>query len=73
MGNHASLSPLLAAFRRHLRAERHDRQARRALQAELSHYNTPAERLELWAIMDRHTPQQTAELRDIVGHQVVPG
>jgi hypothetical protein len=73
MGHHASLSPLFAAFRRHLHADRDARQARLALEGDLRHYNTPAERLELWAIMDRHTPQQTAELRDIVGHQVVPG
>jgi hypothetical protein len=69
MGHDASLSPLLAAYRRHLRAQRVARRARRALALELSHYSTPAERLELGAILDRHSPHQTAELRDIVGRQ----
>jgi hypothetical protein len=36
------------------------------LVAELSHYTTPAERLDLEATLDRHPDEDTAEIREIL-------
>jgi hypothetical protein len=66
MGHPASISPLLSACRRYIRNDRQARRARRDLAAELGHYSSQGDRAELGAIMDRHTPEETAEMRDIL-------
>jgi hypothetical protein len=66
MGHPAAISPLMSAFRRYLRNERQARRVRRALTLELGHYTSTGDRRELGAIMDRHTPEETAEMRDIL-------
>jgi hypothetical protein len=48
----------------HLRAAR---RARRRLSAEVAGFASAAERAELEQILDRHTPEQTREIRAILG------
>jgi hypothetical protein len=67
----ASISPLLDHFRRALGHRRAASRARADLCRELAQYNTPADRLELEAIMDRHTAEETEELRAILGHPAI--
>jgi hypothetical protein len=43
------------------------RQRSKRLQEELASYNTPAERLELDAIVSRHTTEEIAELEEMLG------
>jgi hypothetical protein len=45
---------------------RSERSSRRLLVRELAEYRTPAERLELDAILDRYPPDETRELRRIL-------
>jgi hypothetical protein len=54
-----------------LAARRAQRQARRRLERELASYSSPAERLELEAMIDRHSPEETREVRDILARQTV--
>ena len=46
------------------RARRAERTERNRLRAELASYRTPAERLELEAMLARHSPDEVAELRE---------
>lgn len=47
------------------------RQRSRKLADELASYSTPAERLELDAILSRHTEAEIAELEALLNHQAV--
>jgi hypothetical protein len=53
----------LASIRHDFRSDRQARAARRALQHELSSYTTPAELNDLEAILDRHSDEDTADIR----------
>jgi hypothetical protein len=48
------------------RTLRHERQR---LERELASYDTPAARLELEAMLERHSPEETAEIRRILERQ----
>ena len=52
-----------ARFRARFRARRAERAERNRLRAELASYRTPAERADLEAILERHTPEEIADLR----------
>jgi hypothetical protein len=52
----------ISNLRTQLAARRVVRQRTRKLEAELASYSTPAERLELDAILSRHTADEIAEL-----------
>jgi hypothetical protein len=52
----------IASLRSQLAARRVVRQRSRQLEQELASYNTPAQRLELDAILSRHTESEIAEL-----------
>ena len=45
------------------RARRAERAERNRLRAELASYRTPAERADLEAILERHTPEEISDLR----------
>jgi hypothetical protein len=53
----------LTAIRRDIRGGRDARAARRTLQHELSSYTTPSELNDLEAILDRHSDEDTADIR----------
>ncbi len=53
----------LTSIRHDARGHREARAARRALQHELSSYNTPSELNDLDAILDRHSDEDTADIR----------
>ncbi|HEX4258364.1 MAG TPA: hypothetical protein VH089_24975 [Streptosporangiaceae bacterium] len=53
----------LKAIRHDFRGDRQARAARRALQHELSSYTTEAELNDLEAILDRHSDEDTADIR----------
>ena len=53
----------LAAIRHEVRDSREARAARRTLQHELSSYNTASELNDLEAILDRHSDEETADIR----------
>ena len=53
----------LAAIRRDFRGDREARAARRALQRELASYTSPSELNDLEAILDRHSDEETADIR----------
>ena len=59
----------VAMLRDALSARRAERLERQQLERELASYSTPAERLELEAMIDRHSPEETHEVRDILGRQ----
>jgi chromosome segregation and condensation protein ScpB len=54
-------------LRSQLAERRMVRQRSRRLEEELASYNTPAERLELDAILGRHTSEEIAELEEMLG------
>jgi hypothetical protein len=66
VSNPLSISPLIAVVRAELRAQRCERRARQELRADLAQYNSPTERAELQAIMERHSHEETAEIRAIL-------
>ena len=47
------------------------RQRSKQLETELASYSTPAERLELEAIMSRHTAEEIAELEEMLSHAAI--
>ena len=47
------------------------RQRGRRLEAELASYSTPAERLELDAILSRHTAEEIAELESMLSRSAM--
>jgi hypothetical protein len=55
--------------RQRARSRRATRRARRALGAELAHYANEADRLEIQAIIGRHSAEESAEVRAILGMQ----
>jgi hypothetical protein len=55
--------PTLRSSFRRLRAERREL---RALRDELAQYSTPAQRLELWELLRRHSPEETAQVRALI-------
>jgi hypothetical protein len=59
----------IGAVRTALQNRRAERLERRRLSAELAAFVTPAERLELDFMMDRHTLEETAEIRGILNSQ----
>jgi hypothetical protein len=61
----------LASLRSRLGAQKAARRAYRELRAELATYNRPGDRLELLAIMERHTPTETAPIRAILTEQSI--
>ena len=56
----------ISALRSELTARRMVRQRNRRLGAELASFSSPAERLELEAILSRHTAEQVAELEAMI-------
>jgi hypothetical protein len=60
------LSPRWAAARDDLRTRRACRTSRRRLERELASYTTPAEQLELDAILDRADPKAADEIRRLI-------
>jgi hypothetical protein len=55
-----------AALRDEMRARRRARENRRALEAELAAFSSPADQLELDAILERHSDAEAIEVRRIV-------
>ena len=64
-----STTSTITILRDALAARRTERRERQQLERELASYSTPAERLELEAMIDRHSPEETHEVRDILGRQ----
>lgn len=64
MGHTRSITQLRSAWAGH----RAYRVARRDLARELADFKSPAERLELEAIVERHSAEETREIRVIMRH-----
>jgi hypothetical protein len=58
-----TLGRRLTAIRDDLRGNREARAARRSLQHELASYSTQSELNDLDAILDRHSDEETADIR----------
>jgi hypothetical protein len=67
--NTYSPAPLWAAIRKELRETREARAARKTLERELAGYTSPRDLNDLDAILDRHTDQETADIRRIIAAQ----
>jgi hypothetical protein len=61
--NTRPLGRRLAAIRRDFRGDRAARAERRTLQRELSSYTSQADLNDLEAILDRHSDEETADIR----------
>ena len=61
-----SMSSAIATVRATVAARRTRRRDRARLAAELASFTTVAERLELDAMLERHTAEQTREVREIL-------
>ncbi|HEV7825645.1 MAG TPA: hypothetical protein VGP02_12120 [Mycobacteriales bacterium] len=61
----------VAMLRDAVSARRAERLERRRLERELATYTTPAERLELDAMIERYAPEETRRVRAIVARQRV--
>ena len=59
----------LQALRAELATRRTARNNRRELARQLAAYDTPAARLEIEAVLDRHDPADTEEIRSILRQQ----
>ena len=66
MAHRISLLPILAAARDDLRSRRASRAARMTLVHELASYSTPADQIELDAILDRADPAAADEIRPLI-------
>ena len=66
MSHRISFSPILAAARDDLRSRRASRAARMTLVRELASYSTPADQIELDAILDRADPDAADEVRQLI-------
>ena len=66
MSHRISFSPILAAAREDLRSRRASRAARMTLVRELAGYSTPAEQIEMDAILDRADPDAADEVRQLI-------
>lgn len=60
-----------ANLRGSLAQRRADRAERLQLERELAAYATPADQVELRAMLDRHTTEESAEVRQILDRQLV--
>jgi hypothetical protein len=65
-GRASPASPRWAAIRDELREAREARAARKALERDLASYTTPADLNDLDAILDRHSDEETADIRRIL-------
>jgi hypothetical protein len=68
-GKHVKIVTMLSNGRGASAGRRQARQTRRQLERELSTYRTPAERLELDAILERHSVEETWEVRQVLARQ----
>ena len=59
----------IRTLRNSLSSRRAARRSRQSLERQLASYNTPSERLDLEAAVDRHDPADTAEIKSILHHQ----
>lgn len=66
MAHRISLSTILADARDDLRTRRASRTARMTLVSEVASYSTPAEQLELDAILDRADPDAADQIRPLI-------
>ena len=66
MAHRISLSTILADARDDLRSRRASRAARMTLVRELASYSTPADQIELDAILDRADPDAADEVRQLI-------
>ena len=66
MTHRISLSPIVAAARDDLRRRRASRAARMTLVREIASYSTPAEQVELDAILDRADPEAAEQIRPMI-------
>lgn len=60
---------LLSTVRDQIRESREAHAARTALERELASYNNPADLNDLYAILDRYSDQETAQIRRILASQ----
>jgi hypothetical protein len=61
-----TLSDRFAHLRRALRQAREARSARQAASLQLAQFSTPAERLELSAVLRRQSPDRAAQVRSLL-------
>jgi hypothetical protein len=66
VGRVSPVSPRLAAIRGELREAREARAARKALERDLASYTTQADLNDLDAILERHSDEETADIRRIL-------
>jgi hypothetical protein len=66
-----SVATRIVVLRATLTVRRGERRRRRQLERELAGFTTPAERLEIEAILDRHTDAETSEVRSILSRQTL--
>jgi hypothetical protein len=66
VGRASAASPRLAAIRGELREAREARAARKALERDLASYTTQADLNDLDAILERHSDEETADIRRIL-------
>jgi hypothetical protein len=64
--NTSPVTHLWASVRDELRDARAARAARKALEHDLAGYTSQADLNDLGAILDRHTPEETADIRRIL-------
>jgi len=64
--NTSPVTHLWTSVRDELRQARAARAARKALEHDLASYTTEADLNDLGAILDRHTPEETADIRRIL-------
>jgi hypothetical protein len=64
--NTSPVTQLWASVRDELRDARAARAARKALEHDLAGYTSQADLNDLGAILDRHTPEETADIRRIL-------
>lgn len=62
----ASMTRTAAAIRDELREAREARAARKALERDLASYTRPADLNDIDAILDRHSDEETADIRRIL-------
>jgi hypothetical protein len=68
MSNETSVSQLFIAIAKDLRTNRAVRRTRNQLRADLARYDSPADRRELDAILNRHPAEQAAEIRSLLAN-----
>jgi hypothetical protein len=57
---------LLVRIRTEVRRSRSTHRTERALRNQLAQFTSPAERLELSAVLRRHAPDRAAQVRDLL-------